>query len=360
MSYIGYTPQISCILIPALKKNYIYWDFVEDYNMKNYNIYRSDDSAGYVLINQVDYYNIDGSYSRYRYIDEVSDQYTSRDYKITGVDVNGVESLISDSDYHTPPRWKTPTSLWAYGYKINGIYATDLILGNLDVRTDEEEYNFSYSFYTVNTETICQRTNYEFDLVYSGLTRTPNSIEFDYTDSVMHDMVGGDVPVSTGWESIIPAMTSYTSPSGILTTSSSYGSAYAGWKAVDSDTTSIWLGQHNQLPYELQYECEAQEHVEQYYILPQMWGNENRSPKDFTLQGSNTGNANDWDILDQRSVDVSEWLDTYATTGKGIYFDVDPSTSGDYKYYKLNVTSLCGSTLISIRHFELLVQNNFY
>lgn len=152
---------------------------------------------------------------------------------------------------------------------------------------------------------------------------------------------------------VVPVMTSNTTPSGTAAASTVYNSSYEAWRAFDGEDQSAagwthWISGYSQdfsEPQWLSYTFSTPQYITRYYILPQYNSLKDRSPKNWQLQGWD-GSA--WVTLDSRSnirVDI-EW------NFKGLYFQV--ANPGAYYKYRLYVTAVNGSDVVSIRKLKLL------
>ena len=143
-------------------------------------------------------------------------------------------------------------------------------------------------------------------------------------------------------------MTSPTSPSGVVTRSGVYSSAYEGWQAFDSDTSSLWLSQTWQDPAWIAYEWnDGARMIDQYTIYFRNGSHlESRAPRDWTLQGW-SGSA--WITVDTRT-NQTNW----ATNATRTYSVTNPSR---YTKYRLHVTrdndSSSNIVVVSIGHLDL-------
>ena len=126
----------------------------------------------------------------------------------------------------------------------------------------------------------------------------------------------------------VPAMTSATAPSGIVTQSGTYGSGYEGWKVFDSSDSTMWISATYQTPAWIGYEfAGAPRRVVNYSIRYVNGSIRTRAPRNWTLQG---WNGSSWVILDARSGQIN-WGGVETRT-----FSV--ATPGYYNRYRLNVT----------------------
>lgn len=350
MAYIGYTPQIYHVVCATKNVNTVKWDFVESSTVSKFNIYRADkDGFTYIynLIASVNYLDVHGNESYYSYADSITDiQSTSRAYKITGVDTNGVESSIDSAYDHMPPSrnnydWFSPYWKTTWGYDTVVFY-------NVKVYKSDDTLLIEIP-YLINTpgDYLLKELPNSCYITYSDTRSADINI---YTTSGTHtvDLMEGSLPSEK--VSIIPDMTSNTTPSGVVSASGQY-SAYLFLYAVDANTSNSWICKMTSSPAWIKYDNVTTANAKSYYILPQMWGVTNRSPNAFELYGSN--DDSNWDMLDQRVVNASEWDDSYNSTGKGIEFDIPTANVGDYRYYKLSIDTVCGSTLLSLRHFAV-------
>lgn len=367
MAYIGYQPEISMVTFEVKDVAIIKWDFKNSGVIQKYNVYRSSGSnlvasENYTLIGSVNFLDVSGTSSFYKYEDDsVTDtQLVITKYRITAVDVNGVES--APSKYHCPPsKWYNTT--WP-AYEIEGM------IGNWDVLVilrlakfydaSNNEIFYKKMMFTGDDLQMLPHGNTSVNhITYTDVIFTTYNDDKDWESTLLltgelDDPIDDTIDGSEyGLISAIPAMTSATSPSGAITASSEYSSSsYPAYYTVDASSSTCWLSStSNGVPGWLQYDFGVATQIKGYYILPQMWGVEDRSPNSFNLQGSNDGT--NWTTLDSRTVTLSEWVLKYADDGEGLKFDIDESLEGNYRYYKLNILSVCGSSLAAIRHFAM-------
>ncbi|HLP47668.1 MAG TPA: discoidin domain-containing protein [Candidatus Kapabacteria bacterium] len=147
----------------------------------------------------------------------------------------------------------------------------------------------------------------------------------------------------------VPVMISNTAPSGWAAASSVYSSTYKAWKAFDGDDKSEpwsrWISYPGKLPASLSYEFTAAKKITRYYILPEYAeATKDRSPKNWTLQG---WDGITWLILDTRTnvINDVDW------NSQGLYFAIP--NPGIYKKYRLYITAVNGSDVVSIRQLKL-------
>ncbi len=151
---------------------------------------------------------------------------------------------------------------------------------------------------------------------------------------------------------LIPVMTSNTTPTGTAAASSVYSSSYPAWLAFDGDDESSicsrWISVYTtgfSTPQWVSYDFGGAKTVTGYYILPEYASStKNRSPKNWELQGWN-GSA--WVTVDNR-IDIRNDIEWYSG---GLYFEV--AYPGPYNKYRLYVTAVNGSDVVSIRMLKL-------
>ena len=152
---------------------------------------------------------------------------------------------------------------------------------------------------------------------------------------------------------LVPTMTSNTTPSGRVIYDSQYNSTtYAAWKAFDRNTSSEWSSTDTSMPHWCGYDFEKPVIVNMISLWP---GNDNISTriKDFKIQGSNTGNENDWNDI---YTGVAENINNYQ------YINFNNSSS--YRYYRIYIMSRHGSTteqitgITELQFYRRTVQTN--
>jgi hypothetical protein len=148
----------------------------------------------------------------------------------------------------------------------------------------------------------------------------------------------------------VPVMTSNTSPSGIASASSIYSSPYDAWKAFDNDVGwTCWVSRIGGIPAWISYEFTEPKYITGYFILPQYGSLKDRSPKNWTFQG---WDGTSWVLLDTRTNirnDI-EW------NSSGLSFII--KNPGLYSKYRLYISAVNGSSVVSIRQLKLLTPVN--
>lgn len=149
------------------------------------------------------------------------------------------------------------------------------------------------------------------------------------------------IPEVVGTETAVPQMTSNTTPSGRAFTSSIYSTSYDAWKAFNRteqvEGYNSASGSHK-TGY-LGYEFTSKVAVSNYSIKSNRSDLLNRSPKDWTFEGSNDGT--NWIVLDTQVNQI--WTTQY--TDKEYIIDITKVRS--FKMYRLNWTANGGNGIIT-------------
>lgn len=136
--------------------------------------------------------------------------------------------------------------------------------------------------------------------------------------------------------SVIPEMTSNTTPSGEVTTNT-LDLPEISYYAFDNDPGTLWRGLQEVLSgvdstyatdLWLAYEFPAAKTVRRYSVTQDYFGSPN-GPKAWEFQGSNDGAS--WTTLDTQA-DVTDW-------GIGTEKFYNIGTPGSYKFYRINITA---------------------
>lgn len=121
------------------------------------------------------------------------------------------------------------------------------------------------------------------------------------------------------------------------------GAGEGSLKLIDNDANSkIYVGGVT-LPWYMQWECNTPARAAQYVLIS---GNDapSRDPKNWKLEGSDDAAA--WTLLDNRTDEV------FNDRNETRVFDIP--TQGVYKYYRLTITTLNGSTAFQLSEWRLL------
>ena len=148
---------------------------------------------------------------------------------------------------------------------------------------------------------------------------------------------------------ITPEMTADDAPSPNVVSASTSDATLRAWKAfshVVEPYTNGWATTGASTGW-LKFDLGSGNSgiVETYTVTCGDGSNLNRAPKTWTLQGSN--NDADWDVLDTQT-NVPVW------TALGEMRTYSISSSADYRYYKLDITSSQGGSYLTVGELELI------
>lgn len=151
---------------------------------------------------------------------------------------------------------------------------------------------------------------------------------------------------STYFESVlnvkVPTMTSNTTPSGECIEKNGYGgTTYMAWKAFDGDISNEWASNSTKVGSGVGYMFTQAN--KGYFALFAWAGSANYQPSRIQIQGSNSGNENDWNVLGEYGNNKYPNMRTKYTL---IY-----SSTGTYKYYRVIMTE--GSNVPNFEVAEL-------
>jgi len=146
--------------------------------------------------------------------------------------------------------------------------------------------------------------------------------------------------------SIVPVMTSDTAPAPFVASASTEVAGHLAYYAFgDGNWANYWNG--NSLPQWIQVKLDSAKIIDTYSMTPWVAGpfgdQHTRSPKDWTLQGSNDGST--WTVLDTQTGQVG-WASNESRT-------FSPSVKANYLYYRMNITANNGDLLTTIYHISL-------
>lgn len=153
--------------------------------------------------------------------------------------------------------------------------------------------------------------------------------------------------------SVVPAMTSNTLPSGLVTASSIFSSTYDAYKAFDGSTSGSWQSANGLKTGYVSYTFKKGIIVGKYTIVS-MSSNSSASaaPKDWTLEGSNDGLT--WTVLDTQKSQTG-WV----ALEKRVY---SLNNTNKFKTYKVNITDNNGHasavTIVEMELFERIKHVN--
>lgn len=154
---------------------------------------------------------------------------------------------------------------------------------------------------------------------------------------------------------LVPRMYSNTSPHGVASSSSSYSSIYYPWKAFDGEDESGSWSRWISIPTGtfngqwLSYEFPEPVTIMAYNITPETGTHISRSPRNWKIEA---WDGNNWITLDTRTgYTISSWQNSYSQ-------DFNVKYPMKFKKFRLNVGSVNGSDVVSIRKFKMFGLQN--
>jgi len=170
-----------------------------------------------------------------------------------------------------------------------------------------------------------------------GLPDPPAALTYLWTQEGYYDPAG-----SVSASNAVPTMTSDIVPSGRASASATYNNGQAeAWCAFGG--TNGWLNNGGATGW-VQYEFDQPKRIGQYKITP--WSVDSfpaRSPKDWTLLGSNDGAT--WTTLDTQT-NYTSWVSNTPST-----FDLTNTTR--FRYFRLNVTANGVNSYLAVKLLAL-------
>lgn len=147
--------------------------------------------------------------------------------------------------------------------------------------------------------------------------------------------------------SLIPAMTSNTTPSGTAAADSTYSGSYLAYLAMDGNASNFWNSAATAFPHWLLHDGVSGIAV-QYSIDCLL--HQGQAPKTFELRHSADGGTT-WATLDSRS-NITDW------TSKNTYSIATPAdTSGGI--YQLYVTAGISATELIVHEWSLIARPTY-
>lgn len=184
----------------------------------------------------------------------------------------------------------------------------------------------------------------------------PNVIENNVradTSGTVTDDIGGVTSVrvlsSVGYPDQIPTMTSNSAPSGVAAASSEINSSNAAWNAMDENAATKWTSNGTTTGW-ISYDFGASNEkvVTRYAITGAVSGQETKSPKTWTFEGSNDNSS--WTVLNTQT-NVATW-----TAIEYRMYDIVNTKA--WRYYRLNISANEGhATDLSLAEFRLYASN---
>lgn len=172
-----------------------------------------------------------------------------------------------------------------------------------------------------------------------GSAKAATTIDkFEYAD----DTTAQTVWIGAGSVDAISTMTSDTTPSGIASADSTYGTGFEAYRAMDDSLSgNTWSATFTSYPHWLQYQFATSKIVTKYSVTCHA-SNSIWSPTSWKLQSSNNGS--DWTDLDTQNV-------TWGTAGETKIFNLsNPSSNLYYRLY-----CIAGGSGSQIQEWELII-----
>lgn len=242
----------------------------------------------------------------------ITDAYLTYEFpnteKISAVD------FFNSATYST---WNVSATTLKFQYSIDGINYTDIeTFNNLSagtthrlVFTNEIEAKYIRATvvgYNVQSPSSpyykrCYITKLQYYAQDASVVNSSSAMSYiGANDYASNTLLGEDNP------SLIPTMTSNTTPSGIVSASAEYSTDYKAFKAFDNDDSTRWASTGSTDQY-IQYEFTSPQEVKKILIYP-YFANSNSSAKDITIKCSNNGT--DWNSLESYTLDNTDGMKT--------------------------------------------------
>lgn len=243
--------------------------------------------------------------------------------------------------------------------------------------TDMEIGDYIKAFYTWNSISGALQANYPLiqgigkdaesgwpggEKPISGEATSPTESKFFYfvkvdkglliADRVCQHSISWDVlnagKVIQGlpWDNgtIIPTMTSNTTPSGIVTASSIFRETWDGWRAFDKNKDTYWATASGILTGSLIYDFGSPKRISGY-SLTNVDLNNNVPPKDWTFDGWDEEKG-EWISLDSKT-DFNLWTNNLTK------FNFLLQKSETYSKFRLNITKTNNGANIGITEMQI-------
>ncbi|KGA38970.1 hypothetical protein KU75_25525, partial [Pectobacterium odoriferum] len=230
---------------------------------------------------------------------------------------------------------------------------------NLAAYALKEEAGAANQTYVVDDFGASSKANYDVtdDVIFDGTVNLYrggiyplNSDGEFYSSEITADGKSLVIQSYTQDGSIVPAMSSNIAPSGqVISQSSSYNSAFMGWKAfdaIDSGDSSRWSSLGS-APQWLSVAFDVEKTIADYSITHRNATNLGGNPTAWIFQGSNDGVT--WVDIDSRKGEVfSPNMENRITLA-------NPVT---HRYYRIYVTAVSNGNFVTIQEFKLFEPKN--
>ncbi|MBQ4766426.1 hypothetical protein F9U42_04670, partial [Pectobacterium versatile] len=230
---------------------------------------------------------------------------------------------------------------------------------NLAAYALKEEAGAANQTYVVDDFDASSKANYDVtdDVIFDGTVNLYrggiyplNSDGEFYSSEITADGKSLVIQSYTQDGSIVPTMSSNIAPSGqVISQSSSYNSAFMGWKAfdaIDSGDSSRWSSLGS-APQWLSVAFDVEKTIADYSITHRNATNLGGNPTAWIFQGSNDGVT--WVDIDSRKGEVfSPNMENRITLA-------NPVT---HRYYRIYVTAVSNGNFVTIQEFKLFEPKN--
>lgn len=142
----------------------------------------------------------------------------------------------------------------------------------------------------------------------------------------------------------VPTMTTNTAPSGTVFSSPGDQGGWDRWQAFNDSNSNGWQTSAGTTGI-IGYQFTSGKIARGYSITGMSAGLENRSPKDWTFQGSNDGST-------YTTLDTQTGVTGWSALQKRSYTFANTTS---YSYYRLNVTANDGGVLLGVYEVEIFV-----
>lgn len=147
----------------------------------------------------------------------------------------------------------------------------------------------------------------------------------------------------------VPQMTSYTAPSGVVSSSGELNGYWQAWnafnKGIDADGYDGWIASTKNAGW-IQYCFPSPRRINRYAIKNINGPNWARFPVIWTLQASETG------LFAGEQVMIDSQSGAFFADGERKVFNINASNIGSYTYYRLVVSSANGGNEVGIGEIE--------
>ncbi len=282
------------------------------------------------------------------------------------------DRIFAKGDYNTGAGVSlevSSTGNWALQMWRGGVTSSIFTITDVPINTDHNiAFTYNGTKLTVYKDSVllgtitCSLPSNDLDLrLFRGSGGNNNNITAQinhfswYSNKILTQAeVTQNYEAGLVWEpwltSVVPNMTSATTPTGYeVTSSTAYDPNYYGWHAFNGDIQGnplSWATSNWDMPCWLQIELPISKVVSKYVIYPRLSSpvySHHECPKDWTFEGSINGT--DWNILDTRTDQTTD----EATSVRSY----NTNNVASYKYYRIYITANNGKSYTDISELRL-------